>query len=46
MRFGLLAALCLLATNSSAALDDDAKDEKVDGTWIAKTAELGGKKFP
>jgi uncharacterized protein (TIGR03067 family) len=49
----IMKTFCLLCTGlvvtfASAALGDDAKKDepKIDGTWLAKTAELGGKKLP
>jgi uncharacterized protein (TIGR03067 family) len=45
-----LASLCalLLLAAPSIALGDDAKKEeaKIDGTWLATSAELAGKKLP
>lgn len=42
----LLLAFALTLLGSSAARGGDAKDEKLDGTWLPSSAELGGKPFP
>jgi uncharacterized protein (TIGR03067 family) len=45
-----LALFCtgVVMTFPAVALSDDAKkdESKIDGTWLLKTAELGGKKLP
>jgi uncharacterized protein (TIGR03067 family) len=45
----MLRALCaalLLAVPLSLSRGEDAKDESMDGTWLATEAELAGEKFP
>jgi uncharacterized protein (TIGR03067 family) len=42
----LFATLVMAVSFSSIAWGDDAKDDKLDGTWLPSSAELGGKKFP
>src|SRR5262249_19538841 len=39
-------AFALVASCSSAAWGDDAKDDALEGAWLPSVAELGGKKFP
>jgi uncharacterized protein (TIGR03067 family) len=43
-----LLCTCAVMALSPIALGDDAKNEesKIDGTWLAKTAELAGKELP
>lgn len=42
----LALAFAIVVSFTSAAWSDDAKEESLDGTWTAKSAELAGKKFP
>lgn len=49
MRFVLLAGLIGVFLISRTALSEESKDkelEKVQGTWLPESAELGGKAFP
>jgi uncharacterized protein (TIGR03067 family) len=42
----LFLAIALVLSFLSAAWSGDAKDDTMQGTWVAATAELGGKMFP
>ncbi|MGE3805096.1 MAG: TIGR03067 domain-containing protein [Gemmataceae bacterium] len=47
MRWYTLATFALLLSLAPAARSDEDKDSKsLQGTWLAQTAELGGKPFP
>ena len=42
----LAVAFALVLSFTSAVWSDEAKDDTIEGTWMATTAELAGKKFP
>jgi uncharacterized protein (TIGR03067 family) len=42
----LFVAFALVLSFSSAAWGDDAKDDRLQGTWLPSSAELGGQPFP
>ena len=42
----LAVAFALVLSFTSAVWSDEAKDDPIEGTWMATTAELAGKKFP
>jgi uncharacterized protein (TIGR03067 family) len=42
----LFVAFVVALSFSSAVRSDDAKDDKLDGTWLPTSAELGGQPFP
>jgi uncharacterized protein (TIGR03067 family) len=48
MRLSLLLAVAVVVGLSSPSPGDDAKDDakKIQGTWLPKSGELGGKPFP